>query len=255
MDLKSSIQKKFIDNAKKIVDATTKINNETESIKSVKFSKNDNIATVNNYVDQAMVSIRNIKALLTEVQELHKKDDTKGYNNLEKTLLLKYKPIFVDYLNAKTKFNDTYYETYKRRLRLIDNNISDEKIDKFIATQDKSLLSALVIADDTAQMEYTNAVQKAKQIDHLVRSIHELNQLFNDLNVLMSYQSDKLDNITINVEKAVVHIKKGNENLKNAQEKQKKNRKNYCIMCILLLIIIAIILGVSFPVLSSIGKL
>eukprot|EP00794_Sanderia_malayensis_P018962 gene18962-20868_t len=83
--------------------------------------------------------------------------------------------------------------------------------------------------------------QREKEIQHIVKSIYDLNEIFKDLSVMIIDQGTILDRIDYNVEQASVQVEKGLEQLKKGEKHQKSSRKMLCILFLAVALIIMLI--------------
>lgn len=97
-----------------------------------------------------------------------------------------------------------------------------------------------LVEDNTALVE-----QREKEIQHIVHSIVDLNQIFQDLSSLIVEQGTILDRIDYNVEQASIKVEEGLEQLTKGEKYQKQSRK---MLIIILLAVIVIILLISLVV-------
>lgn len=97
-----------------------------------------------------------------------------------------------------------------------------------------------LVEDNTALIE-----QREKEILHIVQSIADLNQIFQDLSALIVEQGTILDRIDYNVEQASIKVEDGLEQLQKGEKYQKSSRK---MLIIILLAVIVIILLISLVV-------
>lgn len=96
--------------------------------------------------------------------------------------------------------------------------------------------------------ENTTAVRhREKEITQIVKSIHDLNDIFRDLSQMVVDQGTILDRIDYNVEHASVQVEKGLQQLQKAEKYQKKNRKMLIIIVLtcLIVILIFVLVGVK----------
>ncbi|KAL7056406.1 hypothetical protein AAHC03_020940 [Spirometra sp. Aus1] len=97
--------------------------------------------------------------------------------------------------------------------------------------------------DQTQQllMENTAAVtQREQEITQIVRSIHELNEIFRDVAQLVVDQGTLVDRIDYNVEQTQVRVQEALKQLTKAQSHQRKNRK---LLVIFILACLVMVLG------------
>lgn len=98
-------------------------------------------------------------------------------------------------------------------------------------------------------MEEDNSAQsriRSQQVDHIVKSIVDLNHLFKDLSHMIVHQGTILDRIDYNVERTEIEVKQGYQQLVKAERYHGRNRKMACILCLastsLVLLILLILL-------------
>lgn len=84
--------------------------------------------------------------------------------------------------------------------------------------------------------------EREKEINHVVKSIQDLNEVFKDLATMIVDQGTVLDRIDYNIEKVSTHVDTGLVELQKAQKHQKANRKMYCIGVLLVIFIILFLL-------------
>ncbi|XP_074644753.1 syntaxin-16-like isoform X2 [Tubulanus polymorphus] len=87
--------------------------------------------------------------------------------------------------------------------------------------------------------------QREKEIAQIVRSIHDLNEIFKDLASMVVDQGTILDRIDFNLEQTQSTVESGLQQLQKAEKYQKKNRKMLCILGLAVTIILLIIILIS----------
>ncbi|XP_041375822.1 syntaxin-16-like [Gigantopelta aegis] len=144
---------------------------------------------------------------------------------------------------------------YLRRLQSREER-SKQYFDTSIGS-DTGLMEEVNIADDDmydkgftqAQLELvednTSTIhQRSKEINQIVKSILDLNEIFKDLSTMIVDQGTILDRIDYNIEHASVQVEKGLQQLQKAQKYQKKNRKMLIVVvlaCVIILLIIILV--------------
>jgi len=81
--------------------------------------------------------------------------------------------------------------------------------------------------------------QRSAQIMNIVRSVEELAQIFNELQILIVQQGTVLDRIDYNVEQTLVKLESAKGHLKKAEKYQKRSMSTLCIFGLLMLIVLA----------------
>jgi syntaxin 16 len=77
-----------------------------------------------------------------------------------------------------------------------------------------------------------------REIQRVAKSVEDLAVLFKELATLVVEQGTILDRIDVNMETAVVHVKKGLESIQEADKYQKKAGPIKCMMILMVLIVI-----------------
>jgi len=95
-------------------------------------------------------------------------------------------------------------------------------------------------AEQMAQIQRNaqDADQREKEIIGIAKSVNDLAQLFNELNVLVVQQGTVLDRIDYNIEQTVGQLRNAGQEIKKAEKYQKRSRSTMCIFALLTMIII-----------------
>ena len=139
-----------------------------------------------------------------------------------------------------------------RQLEIVDVNhtLTEQDKDKLVNSDDPSAVSKFleqkyVLSDATNEQLLSRLTSLEQQHDGLLkieRSVQELNQLFNELNILVIEQQDLIDNIEQNVVETKQLVESGTHHLEVAERHQKCTRKYMLIGCICCFIILMIII-------------
>eukprot|EP01084_Bolivina_argentea_P134957 237895_1 len=141
----------------------------------------------------------------------------------------------------------------KRKLIEFDekNELNEEKID-YMVDHPEQLESFLQkkfegMAASDALLERVHELEDRHQgMIKIEKSIKELQEMWMELNVLVTEQQEMLDHITRNVEETRDYVKSATKHLQKAEENQKCSRKLQmyaCCCCLIILVILVIALG------------
>lgn len=104
-------------------------------------------------------------------------------------------------------------------------------------------------------MEIEMKVQRDRneEILKIVESIHELNDLYKELNSLVIMQGSLLDRIDFNIEESATFVKKGEQTLERVDERQKRSKCACRVISVMVLamLILATVLVVKWSHKSS----
>lgn len=152
---------------------------------------------------------------------------------------------------AKTAFHDAIVDRSIRQGLIARPDLSETEIRGIVSTNPNLINYMIMEAAGAATAEYAYAMERAAQINHLVRSIEEIALLMQDLSILVAEQSALLDHIEGTIETAVVHVKKGNDNIRAAVAVQKRTRKCWCLFVCIVLVLILVIVGTVTPIMLT----
>ncbi|XP_023219242.1 syntaxin-16-like isoform X2 [Centruroides sculpturatus] len=99
----------------------------------------------------------------------------------------------------------------------------------------------LLLEDNTQLIE-----QREREINRIVRSIAELNEIFKDLANIVVDQGTVLDRIDYNLEQVQTKVHEGLHQLQKAENYQRKNHKMMCILILASVTVLLIILLIAF---------
>lgn len=85
---------------------------------------------------------------------------------------------------------------------------------------------------DHKLIEINELTDKKNQVDKLSKEIEDVNNLFNDFSLLISFQGEKIDNIENQINKTVIAGNNANNQLNKASNFQKKRKYCFCLFYI-----------------------
>ncbi|KAI5712207.1 syntaxin-16 [Diaphorina citri] len=119
-----------------------------------------------------------------------------------------------------------------------DNEMIDRQFESSRPGVSKTQQQLLLMEEDNA----AQARIRSQEVDHIVKSIVDLNHLFKDLSHMVVHQGTILDRIDYNVERTEIEVKQGYQQLAKAERYHRKNRKMACILCLASTTLILLIL-------------
>jgi len=90
----------------------------------------------------------------------------------------------------------------------------------------------------TLERRAQDADQREKEILNIAKSVNDLAQIFNELNVLVVQQGTVLDRIDYNIEQTVGQLRSANKEIRKAEDYQKRARSTLCIIVLVVLIMV-----------------
>lgn len=116
------------------------------------------------------------------------------------------------------------------------NFVDEEGVDqqKLVQSQKQMLL----IQEENTQM----VAEREEEVNKVVRSIVDLNDIFKDLAHMVHEQGTVLDRIDYNIEQTQFQVQEGYKQLQKAEKYQRKNRKMHCISILAVMVIIFMVI-------------
>lgn len=237
-----------------------KVRKNTEAIKKLKdaFNKSTNS-------DQELEINKSLRGLLTEnTSELGKvRDIIEGFAKsveeakansgdvtarmkitMHATLVKQFQVALGESEQAQEAFNVAARSKTGNQLRMMDENISDEMIDKCIDDPRQAQLiveSKLIGAHGDVIRMVNNIEDRLKDIKILEENIMSMHQMFLDLAALVHAQGELLNSVEKHVDKATEYVKQGEKALIEAKKLQESTRNRKCCVMIIILVVIVII--------------
>lgn len=253
----SALPPQWVDAVEEIQYETTKIKQRMKDLSSL-HDKHLNRPTLDDSVDEEQVieiTTKEITQMFHQcqaaVQRLSKQ--SRGATNQAQRLL---KNVVSSLAVSLQELSTNFRKGQSSYLKRLKNREERERqfFDTGLPATSSALMNEDVVEDDelydrgftTEQMrmvEDNSALveHREKEIQSIVQSISELNEIFRDLATMIVEQGTILDRIDYNVEQASVKVEEGLEQLKKGEKHQKSSRKMLCIILLAVVVIIMLI--------------
>ena len=196
-----------------------------------------------------------------EEEDKNKKEETdlRIQKNLFDAMIKKYQNVINRYQNVETNIKSEKEKKLIREAEIVINHDLNEE-EKQNLIENPNCLQDMYKDQLTGQapVQLQNAVrdleERHKDIVKLEKSIMELHKMVTvelhkmvtELNLLVQYQGEMIDNIVENVKISKEYIIKGEKEVVKSKENLKSARKKKCIVIIVVVIILLIILVPTF---------
>lgn len=168
--------------------------------------------------------------------------------NLYQTHIRRFHQDMNEYNAASHEFKQSLQERTRRQLKIVDNKISDEDVEKIVASGQAEGVIKQVLISENLQDVVRDIEDRHLDILKLERQVLEVYELFKDLATLVDIQQESLDVIENRIGKAKDYVEKAEGQLAEAEVYQKRTRKKQCCLLILLL---AVLIAILAPVLGT----
>lgn len=162
--------------------------------------------------------------------------------SVQSMLSRKFVEVMRRYNEVQAENKKKYKDHVRRKCRIDNQDIEDEKIDEMLesGTVDSLFTGKKLTEAKDALHEIQDRHQDILQLE---KSLLELHEMFVDMAMLIEQQGEMIDRIEFSVEKSSVYVEKALVNTRQAQRLQSSARhKKFCCLGILAIGITAIVL-------------
>ncbi|GAB4825148.1 hypothetical protein Ancab_008023 [Ancistrocladus abbreviatus] len=165
--------------------------------------------------------------------------------NMTNAVTKKFKDLIAEFQVLRQNIQDEHREIVERRVITVTGTIPDEKtIDDLIETGNSDQLFQRALQEG-GRGQMLDTVEEIQERHDTVRDIErkllDLQQIYLDLAILVDAQGEIIDNIEIQVSKAINHVQTGTVALQIAKKHQKSSRKWIFLVVTILLVAAAVI--------------
>ncbi|XP_045455903.1 syntaxin-16 [Melitaea cinxia] len=117
-------------------------------------------------------------------------------------------------------------------------NYDDQNLDGMFEKQALNQKQLLLMQEENSKM----IEEREEEVNKIVKSIVDLNDIFKDLANMVHEQGTVLDRIDYNIEQTQVQVYEGYKQLQKAERYQRKNRKMHCIFILGIAVVVMFVL-------------
>ncbi|KAK9963585.1 hypothetical protein ABG768_006758 [Culter alburnus] len=160
----------------------------------------------------------------------------------------KFVDVMTKYNEAQVDFREKSKGRIQRQLEITGKATTDEELEEMLEGGNAAVFTAGIVDSGISKQALSEIEARHKDIVRLESSIKELHDMFVDIAMLVESQGNMVDNIEVNVGKAVDHVEAAKTETKKAVRYQSKARKKTIIIVsvvLTILAVIALIVGLS----------
>ena len=238
-----------------------KVRRKTDEIKKLKDSFNRSTTSeqeleINNKLrDLVVENTTELSKIRDSIEGLAKSVDEAKSNSgdvsarmkitMHATLVKQFQDALGESEQAQEAFNLAARNKTSNQLRMMDENISDDMIEKCIddPRQAQLIVQSKMIGAHTDVIKMVHDIEdRLKDIKILEENIISMHQMFLDLAALVHAQGELLNSIENHVDKAADYIKEGEKALVEAKKLQEQTRSRKCCIFIIVLVLMVVII-------------
>ncbi|KAI9330953.1 t-SNARE [Obelidium mucronatum] len=182
----------------------------------------------------------------------------KGDKNIRKGqynfVLQKLQSVTRTFLEVQNNIKLSKRDQIARQYRIARPNASDAEIQDAIDSGRTDVFNEVMLSSRIAdQQRVLGAVQdRQKELEKVLRSMTELQEIMVEMNALINSQQDMIDETEAQVETAAIHMNDGSTQLTHANKSAAKARRTKWIIFWIVLVLVLIAAGViAYEVISN----
>lgn len=214
-------------------------------------------------VDEKMKAVRKRLKAMADANKVFARENSSRPATV-RTRVVRYTKCSKDFIGMTERLSAAWDEHrqvlaagVKRDVMRANPRASEREVDSALNSGGQAQLDAVLSSSRSAaaQHQLEDIRERNKDIQKLVKSVAELNQIFQDMSILVETQQDLINNIEYTVQDVKADVKVANEELVQARAHQKsKRKKKMCIIFLVIIIVIIILLAILIPVLRNLPR-
>lgn len=222
----------FLQNIKTDIKSLSKL--QTQHVNQVNFDQTDTLKIrIETTTKNIIAGINQCKKMIVEIKE-----NSQVISNIKRALAVELQETIDDFKARQNRYMSLIKNREKFVSTYFDNDLDNYK-DSFDFSMDQT--NQQLITEDNTHERFI--LDREKNIAKIAESVIELNQIFIDLDVLVTTQGTMMDTIEYNMDSSIKHVETGHQDLVISKKYQSSLCKKY-ICLILILIIIGLVVGV-----------
>ena len=225
----------FLQNIKTDIKSLSKL--QTQHVNQVNFDQTDTLKIkIETTTKNIIAGINQCKKMIVEI-----KGNTQVIANIKRALAVELQETIDDFKVRQNR----YMSMMKNREKFVSTYFGalDNDLDNYKDSSDFNMdqMNQQLIVEDNIHERII--LERERDIVKIAESVIELNQIFIDLDVLVTTQGTVMDTIEYNMDNSIKHVETGHQDLVISKKYQSSLCKKY--MClILILIIVGLVVGV-----------
>lgn len=120
---------------------------------------------------------------------------------------------------------------------------NDNKVSQGIVAGKVFQIQHTPLNAEQIEAQHYEAIQREAEISKIVNSVGELNQIFHDMDTLVSSQGELIDNIENNIYSTLENTRMADRELRKADRWDRKRRRCSCVLMVVVVIVMFILLA------------
>ncbi|XP_035600304.1 syntaxin-3-like isoform X2 [Oncorhynchus keta] len=208
----------------------------------------DDLEAVTNNIKKMANNARNklktIERDLASEEEERISADMRIRKSQHAVLSRKFVEVMTKYNEAQVDFRERSKGRIRRQLEITGKATTDEELEEMLEGGNAAVFTSGIMDSGISKQALSEIEARHKDIVRLESSIKELHDMFVDIAMLVESQGDIVNNIEVQVSKAVDHIVVAKTETKKAIQYQSKARKKTIIIAVVCTVLAVLILAI-----------
>uniref|UniRef100_A0A4W5MHR4 Syntaxin-3 n=1 Tax=Hucho hucho TaxID=62062 RepID=A0A4W5MHR4_9TELE len=208
----------------------------------------DDLEAVTNDIKKMANNARNklktIERNLESEEEERISADVRIRKSQHAVLSRKFVEVMTKYNEAQVDFRERSKGRIRRQLEITGKATTDDELEEMLESGNSAVFTSGIMDSGISKQALSEIEARHKDIMRLESSIKELHDMFVDIAMLVESQGDIVNNIEVQVSKAVDHIVVAKTETKKAIQYQSKARKKTIIIAVVCTVLAVLILAI-----------
>ncbi|GAA5805648.1 t-SNARE [Helicostylum pulchrum] len=219
------------------------------SINEQQWKKNS--SQLSQFVNETSSMNTNIKNRIKALESSNAKHPNNSDLKIRRAQAARVKKEFISciqrYKDVEGSFNQKFRQRVARQIRIVKQDVTEEELDAIIDSDQQNQIFAQSLMQNSrtgqAKAVLSEVQTRHDDIKRIQKTILELAQLFEDMQMMVEEQGETLDQVEHHAETVAVDIEKGGSHINRAIIIAKSTRaKKWC--CLFITIILAVVIAI-----------
>ncbi|KAF8367692.1 hypothetical protein PRIPAC_85521, partial [Pristionchus pacificus] len=160
------------------------------------------------------------------------------------SLLLSFSSLIEKFNEDRRNYNDKNTKKLKGYLRVLDATLSEDAFEDALTNGTLTIQMNRGILGLAEKQALSEVKQRSADIQAVEKSIHDLDEMIQDLHMLTLSQGEILDNISKHVELSADYVERAKETIKEAKKLKRKARKMKIMIVIGTIVLVVVLITI-----------
>eukprot|EP01103_Thecamoeba_quadrilineata_P018526 TRINITY_DN707_c0_g1_i1.p1 TRINITY_DN707_c0_g1~~TRINITY_DN707_c0_g1_i1.p1 ORF type:complete len:293 (-),score=56.31 TRINITY_DN707_c0_g1_i1:87-965(-) len=177
----------------------------------------------------------------------------KTRTNMHTTLLKKFMALIQEYQTLQANYKERYRERLERQAHIVKPGITKDEVEQMMHSGTEYFADQMLSDDKhtASKNALVNIQEQQRDLQHLEKSIQELNQLFIDLSAAVESSTDKITTVQTMTTASLIETSEGITEIAKAEEYAMARRRRLALLISSVVTVILVILAIIAAVVAA----